>query len=63
MQRLRDIVHTETPPCACMDCLRATARADQRRAEIAGILKRFAELEQSIQVASEMERVASNDKR
>jgi hypothetical protein len=49
------IVHSKTPPCSWRDCLRATARADQRRAAIDEILKRFAELELNIRLASEME--------
>ncbi len=58
MRRMPEIVHSERPPCSCRDCLRATARADQRRAEIDGILKRFAALELSIKVAADLEQEA-----
>ena len=37
--------HSLTPPCHCDSCLRATAQADQRRAEIATILERLDELD------------------
>ena len=33
--------HSLTPPCYCDSCLRATAQADQRLAEIAAILERL----------------------
>jgi hypothetical protein len=34
--------HRTEPPCTCDDCLRETAKADQRRAEIFDILRRLA---------------------
>ena len=38
-------VHRKTPPCSCPDCLRATAAADQRRAELDAIFSRLDEAE------------------
>jgi len=61
MNGLREIVHSEIPPCSCRDCLRATARADQRKAEIDGILRRFAELDLNIQIADQLDRGAGNE--
>lgn len=35
------IVHSLKPPCWCNSCLRLTAQADQRRAELDDILRRL----------------------
>lgn len=45
MHEATEIVHSQVPPCNCRDCLRATAQADQRRAEIDAILSRLDELD------------------
>jgi hypothetical protein len=42
------IVHSLEPPCSCDACLRATAIADRRKAEIETILRRLDEAEQAI---------------
>ncbi len=49
-------VHCLTPPCDCPDCLRATAAADRRRAEIAAILRRLDEVELHITTADQLDR-------
>lgn len=41
--------HSLKPPCYCDDCLRATAKSDQRRAEIQAILERLDALERAVQ--------------
>ena len=38
-------VHNSEPPCYCTSCIRATAQADQRRAELDAILRRLDEAE------------------
>lgn len=38
--------HIHRPPCNCAECRQATTQADQRRAEIAAILRRLDEAEQ-----------------
>jgi hypothetical protein len=45
-------VHRKRPPCSCDSCLRATAQADQRKAEIEAILAR---LEAAERLAKEAE--------
>lgn len=45
--------HKAKPPCHCAACLRATAQADQRRAELADILARLDRAEQLLEVASD----------
>ena len=42
------IVHRNSPPCHCPACLRATAQADQRRAEIDAILRRLDDAERMV---------------
>ncbi len=37
--------HSVKPPCFCDSCLRSTAEADQKRAEIAAILERLEAVE------------------
>lgn len=39
------VKHSDRPPCHCPACLRATAESDQRKAELAEILKRLREAE------------------
>lgn len=34
MHEATAIVHSPIPPCSCSECLRATAKADQRRAKL-----------------------------
>ena len=41
----RHIVHHPEPPCPCIACARATAKADQRRAELDAILRRLDDAE------------------
>lgn len=49
-------VHREQPPCYCPSCLRASAAADQRRAEIREILARLDSLGLHITTAERLER-------
>lgn len=41
-----EFVHCPEPPCSCDSCLRATAKADQRRAELDEIFRRLDDAEQ-----------------
>jgi len=49
-------VHRSAPPCSCNNCLRATAQADQRRAEIFDVLTRLASEDELRFVLSEVRR-------
>lgn len=44
-QAAKKTSHSTKPPCSCDDCLRATAKADQLRAEIDAIVKRLEAVE------------------
>lgn len=46
-------IHNSTPPCECPDCKLATAHADQRRAELAAMFSRLAEVERLSKEAPE----------
>ena len=50
--------HSSEPPCHCTACARATAQADQRRAEIDAILRRLDALEMAIATADQLDRDA-----
>ena len=58
MHDATNLVHSPIPPCSCHACLRAIHLADQRRAEIAAILRRLDELELRVTTADRMEKEA-----
>ena len=51
-------VHKQIPPCSCDSCLRATAKADQQRAEIETILANLDALGLHITTADKLEKEA-----
>lgn len=51
-------IHSTEPPCFCGDCLRASAAADQQRAEIREILRNLDDLGLHITTADKLEREA-----
>lgn len=46
------VKHSSVPPCSCLACVRATAAADQAKAELAAIFKRLREAEWLLEVGT-----------